>query len=114
MDDKLADKTVGKPRGRPFEKGNKANLKGRPKGVKNYTTLLAKALKKYEKETNKDLFKRFIERAFVNDKVLIAIMKKFVPDMEKSEISTDSEMVIINLVPVKTPQDVENLEGNNG
>lgn len=36
---KLTEKSEKKPRGKPFEKGNKANLSGRPKGSKNYKTL---------------------------------------------------------------------------
>jgi hypothetical protein len=37
---KLAIKSRKKPRGKPFKKGNKANPDGRPKGSKNYKTLV--------------------------------------------------------------------------
>ena len=58
----------------------KPGTTGRPKGSLNYTTLLNKALNDYETETGRDLFKRFVERAYTNDRVLIALMKKFIPD----------------------------------
>ena len=37
---KLAIKSRKKPRGKPFKKGNKANPDGRPKGSRNYKTLV--------------------------------------------------------------------------
>jgi len=87
MEDELADKTAEKPRGRPFELGNSANPDGRPKGSKNYLTLLEDAIKDYETEKGKKLFKRLIERAFINDTVLINVIKKFIPDKTHTEIS---------------------------
>lgn len=90
MADENTDKTVEIPQkriiGRPFEKGNNANPKGRPKGSLNYITLLEKSSKEIGTKKGKKLFDRLVERAFVNDKVLIALMKKFIPDKAQSEV----------------------------
>ena len=72
-----------------------ANPEGRPKGSKNYLTLLEEALKDYEKTHNKKLFARLIERAFINDKVLLGTIKKFIPDKTHTEIETTEPMEII-------------------
>ena len=94
-----------------FKEGNP----GKPKGAISYSKRLDEALNKIETTGNKDLFEKFINRAFVDDKVLIAAMKKFVPDMEKSEISgADGEPIVINLIPVSSKQDVDKLENNDG
>ncbi len=62
-------------------------LGGNEKGSKHNITLLEEVISKYETEKGKNLFYRFIERAFVNDKVLIAAMKKFVSDKQHTEVS---------------------------
>jgi len=95
MENELADKTAEKPRGKPFEPGNNANPDGRPKGSKNYLTLLEEALKDYEKTHNKKLFVRLIERAFISDKVLLGTIKKFVPDKTHTEIETTEPIEIV-------------------
>lgn len=67
-----------------FAKGNP----GRPKGSKNYLTLLEEAIKKYETATGKNIFDRLIQRAFINDNVLLNVIKKFIPDKTSAEITT--------------------------
>ncbi len=59
MNNENTDNTVEK-QSKPwqFKPGECPNPNGRPKGAKNYLTLLEKALKEYEKETGKKLFKR--------------------------------------------------------
>src|SRR4051794_36945675 len=46
-----AEKTVSKPRGRPFERGKSANPSGRPKGSRNKTTMAVEALLDGEADT---------------------------------------------------------------
>ena len=97
-------------RGNPnWIKGQSANPEGRKLGTKNYTTLLEEAIKKYETDSGKALFDRLIQRAFVNDNVLLNVVKKFIPDKTSTEITAPGP-VTINLVPVKTPDDVEKLK----
>ncbi len=60
-------------------------LGGKEKGSKNYLTLLENAIKDYETRTSKKLFNRLIERAFINDNVLLNVIKKFIPDKLRQE-----------------------------
>ena len=53
---------------------------------------LREAIKKSEKKRDKTLFEHFIERAFESDKVLIALMKKIIPDQKNSEIDYLEEL----------------------
>ena len=73
--------------GTPFKPGESGNPDGRPKGSKNYLTQLEEALLKYETATGKKLFDRLIQRAFINDNVLLNVMKKFVADKTHTEIT---------------------------
>ena len=79
--------------GKPFEVGNPGGP-GRPPGSKNYITQLEEALLKYETAMGKKLFDRLIERAFMNDKVLLGTMKKFVPDKTHTEVSGVEEITL--------------------
>ena len=72
-----------------FLEGTSGNIKGKPSGSKNYLTQLEEALKEYETEKGKTLFKRLIERAFVNDQVMLSVVKKFIPDKMHTEIEAD-------------------------
>ena len=89
VENENTDKTEEKQR-KPqlFKPGQSGNPDGRPKGSKNYLTLLEEALKDYETETGKKLFRRLIERAFINDKVLLGTVKKFIADKTHTEIET--------------------------
>lgn len=84
----LAFKNAEKTRGRPFQEGNKGGP-GRPKGTKNYLTLLEEAIEKYETDKGEKLFDRLIKRAFVSDIVLMSVVKKFIPDKTHAEIETE-------------------------
>lgn len=107
----LSDKTEEKQKPQLFKPGQSGNPNGRPKGTKNYITQLEEAIKKYETETGKQLFERLIQRAFINDNVLLNVVKKFIPDKTSTEITgNEGQPVVINLIPVKTKEDIKNLD----
>jgi len=65
-----------------FKKGETTNPVGRPKGSVNKRTELMNALKRVEKKKRKTIWAHFIEEAYKDRGVLIALMKKLVPDMK--------------------------------
>uniref|UniRef100_A0A6M3KN86 Uncharacterized protein n=1 Tax=viral metagenome TaxID=1070528 RepID=A0A6M3KN86_9ZZZZ len=70
----------------PFQKGNqlgKIYAKGRPR--KPEVEELRTAIKCVEKDKKKKLLTHFVERAYVNDHVLVALGKKIVPDLSAIE-----------------------------
>ena len=77
-----------------FKKGQSGNPNGRPKGSKNkVTSELYDAIKAIEKEKGKALFKHFVERGYKNDKVLIALIRKLVPDKLQTDIDLDADII---------------------
>ena len=71
--------------GKPFEKGHPGGP-GRPKGSSHLKCLeVAMAAKAKDKKT---LWEHAVDRAYLNDSVLIAIIKKFIPDKTSTEITT--------------------------
>lgn len=67
----------------PFVKGQSGNPDGRPK--KPEIEELRKAIKVVEKTKRKKLLRHFVERAYTNDKVLVALMKKILADVKFEE-----------------------------
>jgi len=60
----LTENTAAKQRGRPFEPGKSGNPNGRPKGSRNYATLLAEELLDGEAET---ITRKLIDKALEGD-----------------------------------------------
>ena len=84
-----------------FIKGNELS-KGRQAGSKNKLTLdLQKAIKEVETEKKVNLFKHFVMRGYKNDKVLVALIKKLVPDKLQTEglLEGDLTIKIVSAVP---------------
>ncbi len=69
----------------PFKSGAEwnGNRKGQPR--KPEVQLFRDALVKVEKEKNTSLLEHAVKRAFVEDNVLIAVMKKMLPDLSQDE-----------------------------
>jgi hypothetical protein len=93
MKSNLPVKTGKKQNSRPqlYKPGISGNPAGRPKGSPNYTTVLEQAIKDYEAETGKNLLKRYIERAFTSDRVLVSIIKKLIPDKQQLELEVEQQ-----------------------
>lgn len=69
----------------PFKKGKSGNPKGRPRKGNSALEALEKAIKTVEKRKKKKLFALFVEKAYEDEKVLIALIKKVLPDLRHYE-----------------------------
>ena len=71
----------------PWEKGKSGNPKGRPKGRQNkHLVALHKAIKEVEEEKGEKLWKRVVKMAWNDAKLMTAILKKILPDVQQSKI----------------------------
>lgn len=72
-----------------FKKGTKwnGNSDGRPKAGNAFVEQLRDALKAVEKNKKKSLMQYAIERAYTEDTVLIAILRKVLPDLNETDVS---------------------------
>ena len=78
-------------------KGVSGNPLGRPKGRFTSKTLM-KAIEAVEKEDgNIDILKHFIRRALSSDQILVALMRKLIPDLK-------AIMVMQHEEPKSTPE----------
>lgn len=68
-----------------WSKGQSGNPGGRPK--KPEIEQLREALEKVKKKKGKSMLEHMVERAYINDAVMIALAKKVVPDL--SSVSGD-------------------------
>jgi len=73
-----------------FQKGKSGNPNGRPKGSMDFTSQLKAVIKEVEKEKGISLIKFAVQKAYTNPQVLIALLKKIIPDMSKSDVQVES------------------------
>ena len=93
---KVPDKT-GKKQGKPappFKPGQSGNPNGRPKGS-GYMEQLTAAIKTVEKEKKKKLFDRFVEQAYSNPTIMVALMNKLLANRQHTEIEGLEPLEII-------------------
>lgn len=102
-----------------FKKGDpNINRNGRPKNAE--IDKLRRALQNEGDKKGKDFWEEVAKKAFVNEKIMIAVLKKFVPDMRHSEIDADLKttvsmpMITIDGKPLefKIGDKADNVESN--
>jgi len=72
-----------------FQKGKSGNPNGRPKGSMDFISQLKTTIKKVEKKKGISLIEHAVEKAYTNPQVLIALLKKLIPDMSKSDVQVE-------------------------
>ncbi|MHC4535464.1 MAG: DUF5681 domain-containing protein [Planctomycetota bacterium] len=82
-----------------FMKGYSANPAGRPKGT-SFMDEYVQALRETEKNKRKSLLRHFIEKAYEDNRVLIAAVDKILPslkaiDMQVEETMSDQQAALI-------------------
>ena len=81
------DKTVGKQRGKPFEKGRSGNPNGRPEGSRNKATILAQALFDGQAE---ELIQKCIQMALDGDSTAMRLcIERLVPPRKDRPVNLD-------------------------
>ena len=82
-----ADRTVGKQRGKPFEKGRSGNPNGRPEGSRNKATILAQALFDGQAE---ELIQKCIQMALEGDSTAMRLcIERLVPPRKDRPVNLD-------------------------
>lgn len=106
----------------PFKKGVVTNPNGRPKGSKNTMTVkifedLLKEMKAVEKDETiskgKSILKHFIERAYKNDTVLCAFMKKLVADRTFNVEDFQNGVIKVTFEIIEAGKEEKVKEGND-
>lgn len=67
-------------------KGQSGNPKGRKRTGESHLEKLEKAVAEHERKTGQNLWAHFVERAFKDDRVMIALGRKLIADKSTQEI----------------------------
>jgi len=77
-------------RGNPnWKKGQSGNPNGRPRRPE--VDLLREALEKAKEKKGKEFLEHFVERAYTNDAVGIALARKLLPDQQDFKVDTERD-----------------------
>lgn len=83
----------------PFVKGDpNINRKGRPRNAE--PELLREALRREGERRGEDFWDKVAHYAFTDKNVMVAVIKKFIPDMTSAEISGYVEFVKMSTVKI--------------
>ena len=107
--DKIVEKRINHKENGKFAHGNCANPTGRPK--KPEIEALRKAVKAVEKDKDKTLLRHFVEQAYEDKNVLVALMKKFLPDLKAVDnVLMDPEgnslQIVVTMKNIESPKNV--------
>ncbi len=92
----------------PFKKGQSGNPKGRPKNSVDFVVQLKQALKKVEKEKGISLIEFAVQKAYTNPQVLVAMLKKVLPDMTLQDVKVENINPYENVPDIKIIEEFEN------
>lgn len=67
--------------------GHTNNPNGRPPAGESFVEQLREAVKVVGKEKKKTLMRHAVERAYEEDSVLIAMMRKLIPDLNETDVN---------------------------
>jgi len=82
-------KTKTNTRPQAFKKGDPGGP-GRPKGSISEVTKFKEAIKIFEKEQQKSIYKILLNKALLNPQVLIAVFKALIPQQTESSIKVEN------------------------
>jgi len=74
-----------------FKEGMSGNPNGRPKG--SAIQVLKEALEEVETERGKSLLRHFVQMAYVNPRVMIALINKLIPNAKPKEIEEEASQI---------------------
>ena len=84
----------------PFVKGDpNINRNGRPKLSK--INELCKALEAEGAKLGKDFWQEVAKKAFTNDKIMLAVMKKFIPDLHHTEMDGEIAYTMMKAIVIE-------------
>ena len=88
-----------------WKSGQTGNPRGRPKGKTPFEEL-KDAIKIVEKERRTKLYQHFVNTAFEDNTVLVALMRKLAPDMKQieSDVKFRAEDAGVIVIPADKPE----------
>jgi len=80
-----------------FKKGHSGNPKGRPKGT-DYGKQIQEALKKSGKIKGKSFIEYYVDLAYSNSRVAVALANKILPELSKLDLNDNVKRMIAEAI----------------